>query len=191
MEGASIKIPAELFALAESSRFEGSLDLPELSIGPDIYRFAQPIHWEATATNTGEAILIEGSVNATGATQCARCLDDVAVDFAGAIEGYFLIGDDVDHPEDLDDDEFDVLPDDHVIDLVPLIEAALIVEAPNMPLCREDCKGICPQCGANLNDGPCGCAQEDSRFDDAQNPFAVLKSLAFDDDGPSAENSDE
>ena len=156
--------------------------LAELEIGPDLYRFSEPLSWDVTVTNTGEAFLLAGGVSGEGVTQCARCLDDVTVSFEGDIEGYFLINSEVDHPEDLDDDEFDVLPDDHIIDLMPLIQAALFIEAPTIPLCREDCKGICPQCGANLNDGPCGCTfEEDLAFEEAKNPFAVLKGLSFDD----------
>ena len=182
MDGASIKIPAELFALAESSHFEGVYDLPKLEVGPDVYRFQGPIEWDVSVTNTGEAFLLAGHARAKATTQCARCLDDVDVDFAGDIEGYYLINNEVDHPEDLDDDEFDVLPDDHIIDLASHIVAALLVEAPAVPLCKDDCLGICPQCGANLNEGPCGCDTLDDKFADDANPFAVLKNLQFDDE---------
>ena len=49
-----------------------------------------------------------------------------------------------------------------------------------MPLCDEECKGLCPTCGANLNDGPCGCAPAEDAGDDAPpNPFAVLKDFPF------------
>ncbi len=187
--GAPIKIPAELFALAESSRFEGELTLGELAVGPDVYTFAEPVAWDVQVTNTGEAFLVSGRVEGLGQTSCARCLDDVQVSFVGDIEGYFLINAEANHPEDLDDDEFDVLPDDHIIDLEPLIKAALIVEAPAVPLCKEDCLGICPTCGANLNEGPCGCATDtDNSFEEAQNPFAVLKNLSFEEQGQDGKN---
>ena len=177
-----IKLPAELFAPAESSHFEGKAAIPLIVAGPDDLRFDDPIDYEVDVTNTGDALLVQGQVRGVALIACARCLDDVTVPFEGDIEGYFLINSEVDHPEDLDDDEFDVLPDDHIIDLMPLIQAALFIEAPTIPLCREDCKGICPQCGANLNDGPCGCTfEEDLAFEEAKNPFAVLKGLSFDD----------
>ena len=61
------------------------------------------------------------------------------------------------------------------------LSAALIVDLPLQPLCDEDCQGLCPQCGKNLNDGPCGCEppQDDVEFEEAKNPFAALKDFPF------------
>ncbi|HET6915863.1 MAG TPA: DUF177 domain-containing protein [Acidimicrobiales bacterium] len=46
-----------------------------------------------------------------------------------------------------------------LLDLQPLVRDALLLDLPLAPLCREDCKGLCPTCGADLNDGPCSCAR--------------------------------
>ncbi|MBO4353217.1 MAG: DUF177 domain-containing protein [Eggerthellaceae bacterium] len=181
MTETTLKIPSELFAIAESSRFEGAVEIPSLCVGPDDYSFAQPLTWWVDVTNTGSALLVSGKVMGKGTCGCSRCLEDVTYEFDGDIEGYFLIGaqagftgdDDEDVPGE---DEFDVLPDDHVIDILPLITAALMINAPDQPLCKEDCAGLCPQCGANLNDGPCGCKDEP----DPMNPFSVLAGLKFD-----------
>lgn len=177
METLRITIPSELFAPAETRHYEGTLEMPVLKAGPDLYSFAEPLVWSADITNTGDAFLVTGMVEGDAVTSCARCLEDAAVRCMGEIEGYYLISGEVETAEDLEGDEFEVLPDDHTIDLVPLIEAALRVEVPLVPLCREDCKGLCPQCGANLNDGPCGCALAEERQSAPGNPFAVLKDL--------------
>jgi uncharacterized protein len=186
MGSACIKIPAELFALAESSRFKGTLDLPVLEVGPDDYTFDEPIVWEVDVTNTGSAFLVEGHATASGTVACSRCLEDATYDLEGSIEGYFLIeGADAEEEEDDDEglaeDEFDVLPDDHIVDLEPLICAALIVDLPNMPLCRDDCAGLCPICGENLNEGDCGCGRDEAleEFDRQSNPFAALADFKF------------
>ena len=186
MAGASIKIPAELFALAESSHFEGALDMPLIEVGPDDYSFAEPLAWSVNVTNTGSALLVAGSVTGKGVCACSRCLADVPHDFQGAIEGYFLLNaadsdEYADEDDELGADEFDVLPDDHIIDLVPLIQAALMVDAPGMPLCREDCAGLCPQCGADLNEGPCGCGPDEAlaEFEREANPFSALVDFKF------------
>ena len=123
-----------------------------------------------------------GSARGTATVACARCLDDFQVDLNVEVEGYFLLSEDGPAPEDMDDDEFEVLGADKVLDLEPLIIAALLVEAPLVPLCREDCAGLCAQCGANLNEGPCACsAQPDDglpRMSDGRvSPFAALKDL--------------
>ena len=176
----AIKIPSELFALAESSHFDGMVEIPVLEAGPDDSAFAEPLVWSVDVTNTGSALLVEGTVTGTGICGCSRCLEDVVHEFSGDIEGYFLIegagSADEDDDDDLGEDEFDVLPDDNIIDLVPLIKAALIIDAPEQPLCKEDCAGLCPQCGSNLNEGPCGCDEPI----DPLNPFSVLAGLSFD-----------
>lgn len=176
-----ISVPPELFAPAESSHFEGQITLSSLEVGPDSYTFASPLSWSADITNTGEALLVTGTVQGEASTSCARCLDEFTFPVCGEIEGYFLLDRDQEAPDDMDDDEFDVLPENHVIDLEPLIIAALLLEFPLVPLCDEDCKGLCPTCGENLNEGPCGCAPAEKGDDDVPpNPFAVLKDFPFD-----------
>lgn len=186
MNETTIKIPAELFALAESSRFEGVYDVQALSIGPDDYTFEAPLPWAVEVTNTGSALLVSGTISGAGSCPCSRCLEDVRHEFEGVVEGYFLIDGDADFDDDAADDleegEFDVLPDDHMVDLAPLFEAALFIDAPDMPLCRDDCAGLCPQCGTNLNEGPCGCGADADleAFAREANPFAALADYKFD-----------
>lgn len=175
-----IAVPPELFAPAESSHFEGEFALPSLQAGPDEYAFPEPLFWHADISNTGDALLVTGTVSAEAVGSCARCLDEFRLDLEGEIEGYFLLDESHAAPEDMDDDEFDVLPEDHIIDLEPLIKAALILEFPLVPLCDEECKGLCATCGANLNEGPCGCAPSEDANDGPPNPFSVLKDFPFD-----------
>lgn len=186
MSDTQIKIPAELFAPAESSHFEGTLVLPEISLGSDVYKFAEPIEWSVQITNTGSALLVQGSAKGDAVVACARCLEDVPYSFDGEIEGFYLLD-----PEDMQDfeeaedapgeDEFELLPGDHIIDLEELIKAALILEMPQQPLCDLDCAGLCPACGANLNKGECGCGGQSDvqEFDRESNPFAVLADIDF------------
>ncbi|HQP29583.1 MAG TPA: DUF177 domain-containing protein, partial [Syntrophales bacterium] len=52
------------------------------------------------------------------------------------------------------------------LDLDPIVYEQILLQIPLKILCREDCRGLCPHCGANLNDGPCRCPEEavDGRF---------------------------
>ena len=181
MSDARVFIPAELFAPAETSRFEGALRLPCLEAGFDRCRFREPLAWQVDVTNTGEALLVSGTVAGEAETECARCLDGFALPLAGEVEGYFLLDARDESPEDMDDDEFDVLPEDHVIDLEPLLKAALLLELPLVPLCGDDCRGLCPLCGADLNEGLCTCERngEDGEGDAPAGPFSVLKDFPF------------
>ncbi len=178
MNAVPILITPELFAPAESSHFEGKLDAFRLVVGADDYEFVSDLPWMVDITNTGDALLVMGSVTGQATTACARCLDKISLTLQGDIEGYFLIDESQEAPEDMDDDEFDVLPENHELDLAPLIEAALVVAMPQVPLCSKDCKGICPVCGANLNNGPCSCENDKKIY--PLNPFAALQNFNFD-----------
>lgn len=69
-----------------------------------------------------------------------------------------------------------------MIDLGDAISDAVVMDTPFVVLCQPDCKGLCPTCGANLNEGDCGCAEaaEQAWVDSDENPFAALKGLKLD-----------
>ena len=100
------------------------------------------------------------------------------------MDGWYLF----EEPEirdDSDEDEIDyylVGPNDD-IDLTEALFSTLLFETPYVVLCKPDCKGLCPHCGANLNEGDCGCTErvEQERAVSPDNPFAVLSQLKFDD----------
>lgn len=174
-----VHIPQSLFATAETAEFSGTYEPGSIDMGPDTYSAVQPMSWTATITNVGGAFLVRGSVTGSVSTACARCLDDFTIPVNGEIEGYFIIEGQGEAPEDMDDDEFDILPPTNEIDMEPLLLAAVLLELPLIPLCDEECKGICQTCGKNLNEGPCDCASEEADVSPAH-PFAALKDLKFD-----------
>lgn len=185
MESTRIQIPNELFAPAESFHFEGEFPIGCLEVGPDEYAFEAPLAWKVDVTNTGEAFLVMGRVTGEAVTLCGRCLEEVRVPFDCEVDGYYLI--DPEGAEGLDDmegDEYEVLGEDDTIDIEVPIRSAILLDIPLVPLCDEDCKGLCLECGSNLNEGPCGCEPEaDEEPDDGispDNPFAVLKGLKLD-----------
>ena len=188
---AIIAIPEALLETAATRHFEGTLDLAELAAGPDTYTFAAPVSWSVEATNTGDAILIQGTAAGDATTQCARCLEDVTYGLEGDIEGYFLIGGE-EEPGIAEtfalytalntSIETQILPKTkHMpqMEAPQALLAALLLEVPLVPLCDDDCKGLCPQCGANLNEGPCGCSRDEA--DVEASPFAALKNFDFGD----------
>ncbi len=175
----NILLPQELFATAESAHYEGDYRFGAISRGVDTYEFREPVHYDLDITNTGGALLVTGIVSGDATSTCGRCLEPFDIHIEADIEGYFLI-----NPEsrdaDMEEDEFEILPADHKIDLTPLFEQAIVLELPLVALCSPDCKGLCPTCGQNLNKGPCACVpQEDDAFQKANNPFSVLKDFSF------------
>ena len=93
-------------------------------------------------------IMASGTVSAPWEGECRRCLGpavgrlevevrELYESRSDGVETYSLTGDQ--------------------LDLEPLARDAVLLELPQAPLCSEGCQGLCPTCGANLNDGPCGC----------------------------------
>lgn len=179
MNDLKVRIPEELFAPAESSCFSGQWEKQNIRFGSDEYQFITPLRWNVSISNVGDALLVAGLVHGVAEISCARCLDTFTLPLDGTIEGYYLLKQGAEEELDLDDDEFEILAADKVIDLEPLIEAAILLEIPLMPLCSEDCKGLCYVCGQNQNENDCSCAKDEDSVRD--NPFSVLKNISLGD----------
>lgn len=172
-----IEMPKEMFSPSEMRSYSDHADVGAIVVGGVELRFPSGVEWSADVTNTGGALLVAGTVSGLAQTDCVRCLEPAEMELHGEIEGYILISAEDEAPEDMEDDEFDRLGDDKSIDMAPLIQAALVLESPQVPLCSDDCAGLCPTCGANLNEGECSCGADGEAA--ATNPFAVLKDFDF------------
>ncbi len=100
----------------------------------------------------------------------------------GEIEGYFLLDETKAAPEDMDEDEFDVLPADKVIDLEPLITAALLLEFSSDPVVRRGVQGPLPPVRREPERGSLRACEPAADDDDDMplNLFAALKDFPFD-----------
>jgi uncharacterized protein len=106
------------------------------------------------ATSEGEC-LWRGTIHAVVRGECRRCLTEV-LDEIHADVGAAMFSTD---PEAADDPDFYPLPPrPSAIDLAVVVREELALAAPtHLLLCRDDCAGLCPRCGADLNAGPCAC----------------------------------
>jgi DUF177 domain-containing protein len=94
-----------------------------------------------------------GALTTQVASQCRRCLVAVALPLATEIDALFARDPDV-----LEDPNSYPLPAAATeIDLRPAVREELLLALPQWVVCREDCRGLCPRCGQDLNAGPCGC----------------------------------
>lgn len=178
MEHQYLSLPESLLETSAVGDYRGEITLPDITMTPDVYHFDKPVHYDLFITNTGGALLVTGTVSAEAETACARCLDPVKLSVDAEVEAYYLIpGKDEPLTED-EEIEYDQLEPGNKIDLTTLCRATLALAFPYIPLCSEDCAGLCPQCGVNLNHEQCSC--EPPAEDDAPNPFAVLKDYKFD-----------
>ena len=88
--------------------------------------------------------------------ECRRCLTPVAADVVVKVTALFSQEAGVaDDPE-----TYEVAPDATAVDLTPAVREELFLSIPRYLECREDCRGLCPRCGKDLNAGPCGCAPD-------------------------------
>ncbi len=93
---------------------------------------------------------------------CSRCVNPVRVPVEENLEVTFMPKDafpeDASDEDDVDPDEADVYPyENKQVDFEPLFREQLILSVPYAPLCKEDCKGLCPQCGVDKNQETCNC----------------------------------
>jgi uncharacterized protein len=111
-----------------------------------------PVEFDLRLESVVEGVLLTGTAEVRMAGQCVRCLVDLTdtsvVDFQ---ELYVYPGnesDDVDTEEEIRHLVGDLL------DLEPVLRDAVVLDLPFQPLCRPDCRGLCPECGADLNADP-------------------------------------
>ena len=134
---------------------------------------------ELTIANTGNKVLEltgNGSVHTVG-IPCDRCLEQVFVEIPYSIDRKLdMKQSDKDRVEDLDENDYLTGMD---LDVDRLVYLEVLMSWPLKVLCREDCKGICSQCGKNLNEGPCGCAEEpkDPRMAAISDIFSKFKEV--------------
>ena len=104
-----------------------------------------------------------GHLDGSAATTCRRCLTDVAVPVSEALQILFAESG-TDEAEE--DDVVPLPPGARSVDLRPAVREEWLLAVPGFALCREDCLGLCPTCGADRNTGACLCAPSiDPRWD--------------------------
>lgn len=121
-----------------------------------------PITGGLALTRELTGILVEGSLEAIVRVACSRCLEPVEVGIELAIEEHFQPSVDIPGvsfetmPEDMSDSATQ-LDAQHTLDLSEVLRQSVLVSVPFNALCSAGCKGLCPECGADLNRAPCAC----------------------------------
>lgn len=139
-----------LLASGPSHSHETQFDVPEIRVSDDVdLRY---LRGPLRLSRTKEGILVQGELHVGVDEECYRCLDTVLANVPITIEELYS------YPPRRDS-EFSV-GEDAVLDLAPLIRDEVLIALDGGVLCRPDCKGLCPDCGANLNLTTCSCADE-------------------------------
>jgi DUF177 domain-containing protein len=118
--------------------------------------------------HTQGGVLVQGGLHAQATLSCSRCLEPVAVPLDVELEEIFTPIIDVLTGRPVQNEEEDRalwIDDRHLLDLGEVLRQDVLLALPMHVLCREDCRGLCPTCGQNLNQGSCGCTPEpDTRW---------------------------
>ena len=158
----ALKAPGQRFALNEQ------LELPEMEFMSDPVRFDKVTLDGEYLSTDDDRISVQGTARAWITSRCDRCLEPMQLEAQGPVDAVYAREPDPDDPDLYSYDS-------SRIDLTDAVRDAILMELPLRFLCREDCKGLCPVCGVNLNNGTCTC-QEGAEF---TNPFSALKTIVL------------
>lgn len=123
-----------------------------------------PVEWTGDLQRFGRDVICRGTARTGVVQSCSRCLRDVNIDLEVETTFTFV----PESPRELQEEEIEVEsqdPDFYYyqegrLNLRNPVRDSLIMALPLQPVCREDCKGLCSSCGADLNEGACDCSQE-------------------------------
>jgi uncharacterized protein len=111
-----------------------------------------PLHLDLVLQSVTEGVLVTGTVSAAVQGECSRCLDPVSYDLDVDVCELYAYPDSA-TDETTDEDEISRIVDD-LIDVEPVVRDLVVLALPMSPLCREDCGGLCVDCGQRLDDLP-------------------------------------
>jgi uncharacterized protein len=134
-------------------------DEPGSIIGAEDEQFIrnpEDVHYSFYVQRVSDELVVRGTLDVGAELQCARCSQffSTTVGVSDFLRAY---------PAPEGTDEVDITDD---------LREEILLHIPVFPVCSDDCKGICPQCGADLNKGPCEC-----KADEGPNPFSALDQL--------------
>ncbi len=146
-----------------------------------------PVRGSLDFFNTGKVIVVRGGLDTVVRLECSRCLSqfarpqhvDVEEELPVVNLGPYPLSEEEQREEEELEEELAVpeeLFHENVLDLTELIRQNLLVALPLAPVCREDCRGLCPHCGKDLNSGACSCVSEE------EGALSMLKELLSDED---------
>ena len=147
----------------KSISFDRDIESDNLAFD-SVSAFISPLHAKGSVSNEAGVLHLRGEASADLLCICDRCGEEFESEKITQLEAVIVDEDDADDPK------LFVLKDDG-IDLDEVVSTCFILDMEMKFLCREDCKGICPGCGIDLNKGTCRCKKQiDPRF-------AVLEQL--------------
>lgn len=147
-----MKLDVSKIVKTEGASLEFCEDIPfdEIIFNGQNYPFTSPAKVEGVIKNNGGNLYLEADVHTEFVTCCSRCLKGINESFNFTVSECFTSG-----IIDLDSSMLPIIS--NTVDLKGAVEDNFCTSIPFVFLCDDDCKGLCPICGKNLNEGSCGC----------------------------------
>ncbi len=137
-----------------SKKINYMLDVPQFDFEGDVIKPINPFEVVGDILSDGDILILNAKIKTDLEMVCSRCLDTFIYPIDIDIEERFTTN------RDSGDDEAIVVMDD-VLDITEIVESSIISTLPIKRVCKNDCKGLCQECGCNLNHNSCSCRKED------------------------------
>jgi uncharacterized protein len=134
----------------------------------------EPLRVELRANPVGEGILLRGRMATELQLECRRCLKEVPTPVDVHVDLLFEPQEKVEEDE-LEGEVYPIPPRGSELDLGPALREQLLLQVPHYVVCDAACRGLCPQCGADLNQTTCSCVPPEGA-----SPWDALNQLKFD-----------
>lgn len=134
---------------------------------------SEPVRVDLTARSVGEGIFLRGTLRTKVEVPCRRCLATTVREVDETVD--FLFQELAEEDEDAAGEVYPLPPKGAEVDLSDAVREQLLLRVPQYVLCAEECRGLCPRCGADLNEAPCDCAPEEE-----PSPWGALRKIKFD-----------
>jgi uncharacterized protein len=147
----------------------------ELNPVDERVRLAGPASVKGKVRLSGNEVFVNGHVEALAQVECDRCLQRVEAPVSADFALEYITGSEYESGDaaELTEEQLSVsVFDGQAIDVDEIMKEQILLAVPTRMLCREDCKGICPECGIDKNTGECQCVT-----DDIDPRWAALKNL--------------
>ncbi len=139
------------------------VEAPAHDVGLPDAEWPGSVRGELRVEKSGSRVSVRGTVKSAARLECVRCLRTFDLGLAADLTVFAeQSGTSRNRAEEheLERDDYMLFHDGRRLDLRETVREMLLLELPITPYCREDCPGLCPKCGADLNAGPCGCTGE-------------------------------
>ena len=134
-----------------SRNFE--FDEPAVQLGDDLD--VTDLHGAIQLTRSGEGLYAHGSLEASTTLKCVRCLQPYQHTLRLELDDLFAF------PPMRESDPLLSIPENGTLDLNPIVREYFLLDVPIQPLCRKDCRGLCPVCGESLNESVCNHVEDE------------------------------